>query len=328
MERRRIAIVGAGAIGGWLAARLAQAQARVCVVARGHTLEAIKRNGLSLTENGKTIVARVRASDVPAELGPQDLVILAVKGHALAPAAPAVAQLLGAETAVLPAMNGIGWWFAHGLGGELDGMAIRAVDPDGAIARAIPPERVIGCVVHASSSAPEPATIVHTHGNRLIVGEPNGEKSARLAGVAGMLRAAGFEVTVSPRIQQDVWYKLWGNMTMNPISALTGATGDLILDDALVRQFILAVMAEAKAVGARIGCPIAESGEDRMAVTDKLGCFKTSMLQDAEAGRPLEIDALLAAPREIAGKAGVATPHLDALHGLIRLFETVRRKGR
>jgi 2-dehydropantoate 2-reductase len=324
----RIAIVGAGAIGGWLAARLAQTSADVSVLARGRTHEAIKHDGLVLTENGKTVVARIHASDGPESLGEQDLVIVAVKGHALAGVAPAIARLLGPDTAVLPAMNGVGWWFSHGLGGTLDGMAMSAVDPDGAIARHIPPSRVIGCAVHASSSVAEPGLIAHTHGNRLIIGEPDRSESARLARAADALRAAGLDVTVSRRIQQDVWYKLWGNMTMNPISALTGATGDLILGDALVTKLILSVMAEAKEVGARIGCPIAESGEDRMAVTRRLGRFKTSMLQDVEAGRALEIDALLAAPREIAQKAGVATPHMDALHGLIRLFDAVRQEAR
>jgi 2-dehydropantoate 2-reductase len=321
----RIAIVGAGAVGGWLAARLAQSGNDVSVLARGLTLDAIRQNGLALRENGTTVVVPVRVSDSPQDLGLQDLVIVAVKGHALGEVAPAIAQMLGPETTVLPAMNGIGWWFGYRLGGALDNTTIEAVDPDGTIARAIPPARVIGCVVHASSSLAAPGVISHTAGNRLIVGEPRGEQSARVAQVGEVLRRAGLDVTVSARIQQDVWYKLWGNMTMNPISALTGATTDLILDDALVRKFALAVMTEAKEVGARIGCAIAESGDDRMAVTRRLGAIRTSMLQDVHGGRPLEIDALLAAPREIAQKCGVATPHLDALHGLVRLFAVVRR---
>jgi len=184
----------------------------------------------------------------------------------------------------------------------------------------MPPERVLGSVVHAACSVQTPGCSVHKNGNGLIVGEPVGGSSARLDAVVGALRGASFDVTVSPQIQKDIWYKLWGNMTMNPISALTAATCDLILDDPLVSDFILRVMAEAAAIGARIGCPIAESGADRMAVTRKLGAFKTSMLQDAEAGRSLEIDALVAAPREIGRIVGIETPNMDALHGLVRLF--------
>jgi 2-dehydropantoate 2-reductase len=320
----RIAIVGAGAIGGWLAVRLAEAGERVSVLARGRTLDAIRERGLTLTAGATTVAARLPASHDPSELGPQDLVIVAVKGPALAAVAPAVAQLLGPETTVLPAMNGVPWWFTTGLGGPLAGQSLSSIDPAGVIAQCIPPSRVIGCVVHASCFARAPGEIVHKNGNGLIVGEPEAERTERLERVAATLRRAGFDVTASQRIQQDVWYKLWGNMTMNPISALTGALSDRILDDDLVRAFMLAVMAEAAAVGDRIGCPIAESGEDRMTVTRKLGAFKTSMLQDAEAGRALEVDVLLAAPREIAAKAGVATPYMDALHGLTRLFAVTR----
>jgi 2-dehydropantoate 2-reductase len=324
----RIAVVGAGAIGGWLAVRLAQSGESVSVLARGATLDAICRNGLSLRENGNTIIANIPASDAPENLGPQDLVIVAVKGQALADVAPKIAALLGSDTSVLPAMNGIGWWFTRGLGAPLEGATLESIDPGGAIAQHIPPACVIGCVVHASSAAAAPGEILHTTGKRLIVGEPKGGDGVRLARVADTLRNAGLDIQTSPRIQQAVWYKLWGNMTMNPISALTGATTDRILGDPLVRSFALAVMAEAKDVGARIGCAIPESGEDRMAVTGRLGAIKTSMLQDAEAGRPLELDALLAAPREIAQLAGLATPNMDALHGLARLFDAVRARVR
>jgi 2-dehydropantoate 2-reductase len=320
----RIAIIGAGAIGGWLGARLAESGHAVAVFARGETLSAIRQHGLRLTANGETKAARVAGSGTASELGPQDLVIVAVKVPALASVAPAVSAMLGPETSVLPAMNGVPWWFAEGLGGPLAGEPLRSVDPDGAIAKHIPVSRVIGCVVHASCHAAEPAQVIHKNGNGLIVGEPNGTETSRLQAVADALRAAKFDVTVSKRIQQDIWYKLWGNMTMNPISALTGALADKILDDELVCAFILEVMAEASQVGRRIGCPIVETGEDRMKVTRKLGAFKTSMLQDAEAGRPLEIDALLAAPREIAAKVGVSTPYMDALHGLVRVFAANR----
>lgn len=222
-------------------------------------------------------------------------------------------------------MNGIPWWFFHGLPVTLDDTSLRSIDPEGRLGQLIPPERVLGCVVHASCSVQTPGCSIHKNGNGLIVGEPRGGSSARLDDVVNVLRSAGFDITVSAQIQKDIWYKLWGNMTMNPISALTAATSDLILDDALVSGFILRVMTEAAAIGARIGCPISESGEDRMAVTRKLGAFKTSMLQDAEAGRSLEIDALVAAPREIGRRVGIETPNMDALHGLIRLFANVRQ---
>lgn len=321
----RIAIVGAGAIGIWLGVRLANAGQEVSVLARGETLAAIKQHGLRLAIGGTTHVAAVAASDRASDLGKQDLVVLAVKGQALASVAESVAALLGEETAILSAMNGIPWWFFHGLPVALADTSLHSVDPEGRVALSMPPERVLGSVVHASCSVRTPGYSVHTQGNGLIVGEPRGGTSARLDAAVAALRAADFEVTVSTQIQKDIWYKLWGNMTMNPISALTAATSDLILDDPLVSGFILRVMTEAAAIGARIGCPITQSGEDRMAVTRKLGAFKTSMLQDAEAGRSLEIDALLAAPREIGRRVGIETPNMDALHGLIRLFANARQ---
>ena len=198
-------------------------------------------------------------------------------------------------------------------------MPLHSVDPDGAIARAIPSARIVGSVVHLACSTPQPGVVRHDVGNRLIVGEPAGASTPRLEALAGMLRAAKFDVEVSPKIQADIWYKLWGNMTMNPISAFTGATADRVLDDPLVNRFCLDVMAEAAAIGAAIGCPIAQSGEDRMAVTRQLGAFRTSMLQDVEAGKPVEIDALLSTVREIGARVGAPTPRLDALLGLARL---------
>ncbi|HUO91412.1 MAG TPA: 2-dehydropantoate 2-reductase [Rhizomicrobium sp.] len=320
----RIAIVGAGAIGGWIGFRLAESDHTVSVLARGKTLETIASRGLALTAGRETRSVTVAASDDPRDLGPQDLVILGVKAPALAGVAPQVARLLDADSVVLPAMNGILWWFTEGLEGPLSGEPLDAVDPDGSIAELIPPSRVIGCVVHASASLAGPGHAVHTNGNRLIIGEPNGARTDRLLRIHDVLTKAGFASELSDRIHRDVWYKLWGNMTMNPVSALTGALTDQILDDDLVRGFVLAVMAEAKEVGQRIGCPIAESGEDRTKVTRRLGAIKTSMLQDVEAGRPLELDALLGAPRELAAKTGVATPRMDTLHGLARLFAANR----
>ena len=320
----RIAIVGAGAIGTWLGVRLGLAGHEISVLARGHTLEAIRRDGLRLTDSGKTWHCKAAASDDASALRPQDLVIIAVKGPALPDVASSVAQLFHEKTAVLPAMNGVVWWFTEGLKGPLAGARLSSADPDGRIACAIPPARVIGCVVHASASLAAPAHAVRVGGNRLIIGEPLGGECERLVRVGDALLAAGIEVETTPRIHEAVWYKLWGNMTMNPISAITGARTDGILDDPLVNAFVLSVMAEAKEIGQRIGCPIAESGEDRTKVTRRLGGIKTSMLQDVEAHRQLEIDALLACPREIAAHVGVKTPNMDALHGLVRLFAKSR----
>jgi 2-dehydropantoate 2-reductase len=316
----KIAIVGPGAIGGWIGVLLAQAGEDVCAFAHGETLAAIKRDGLKLTIDGNTVAVPMRASDKASDLGKQDLVIVAVKGPAMTAVAPAIGAMLGLDTIVLPAMNGVPWWFTHGLQGDAANMPLRSVDPGGTIAEAIPMRHVIGCVVHASASSAGPGHSVHTARKRLIIGEPSGAMSERLARVAAVLAHASFDAEQSPTIRQDIWYKLWGNMTMNPISALTRATMDKITSDPLVAGFAIAVMNEAKEVGRQIGCPIPENAEDRMNVSRKLGAIKTSMLQDVEAGRALEIDALLAAPREIAGKIGVATPNMNALHGLVRLM--------
>jgi 2-dehydropantoate 2-reductase len=320
----RIAIVGAGAIGGWIGARLAQAGQNVSVFAHNETLAAIRKGGLKLTSKGEEFSVPVTVSDNAADLGKQDLVIVGVKGPSLAAVAPAVAAMLAPDTIVLPAMNGVPWWFTSGLTGDAADMPLRSVDPGGAIAAAIPVSHVIGCVVHASASTAAPGHSLHTSGNRLIIGELSGATSTRMAAIAAVLTGAGLDIVQSPHIRQDIWYKLWGNMTMNPISALTRATTDKMLADPLVAAFALSVMNEAKEIGARVGCAIAETGEDRMNVTRRLGAIKTSMLQDWEAGRALEIDALLAAPREIAGKIGVATPSMNALHGLVRLMAAQR----
>ncbi|TMH69198.1 MAG: 2-dehydropantoate 2-reductase [Betaproteobacteria bacterium] len=319
----KICIVGAGAVGGLIGARLAHAGVDVSAVARNATAAALREHGWRLQIGGQTITAPVRAVRQASELEPQDYVVIAVKGPAMAGVAPIVRTLVHPETTIVTAMNGVPWWFFHGLPGAFEGLPLATIDPDGVIAAAVPVERVIGAVVHLTCSTLEPGVVRHGVGNRLIVGEPKGGSSARLLAFAELLREAAFEVEVSPRIQQDIWYKLWGNMTMNPISAFTGALADRILDDPLVNQFCLDVMAEAAAIGAAIGCPVAQSGADRMAVTRKLGAFKTSMLQDVEAGKAVEIDALLSAPREIGARAGVPTPYLDTLLGLARLHARV-----
>jgi 2-dehydropantoate 2-reductase len=350
----RICIVGAGAVGGYIASLLAFSEAAsTSVLARGATLAALHRNsldhdgphsgGLRVQTNDGVVTVAVRAAGSAAELGPQDVVVVAVKAQAAPAAVASIGPLLGPSTVVLPAMNGVPWWFfdrvdggtagegtagegtgPDGFGGPCAGMHLSSVDPGGAMARAVPVSRVLGVVVHFSASSPVPGVVRHFSGDRLIIGEPSGTASARLEAVAGVLREAGFTVDVSDRIRQAAWYKLWGNLTVNPVSALTGASSGQILDDSLVRAFCESAMLEAREIGARIGCPITELPADRNLVTRKLGDFRTSMLQDALAGRSLELDALTGAVREIGAVVGVPTPYVDALHGLARLAEHVR----
>jgi len=321
----RVCIYGMGAVGGLIAARLAaEGSADVSAIARGATLAALNSGGLRLQSGDRLTQTPIRASKHPAELGVQDLVVVSVKGPALPAVAAGIAPLLGPDTVVLSAMNGVPWWFFDGVEGPCAGMHLESVDPGGAVTAAIPACRVIGCVVHLNASAPEPGFVLHRMGNGLIVGEPDGSLSARVQQLAQLLARAGFDVTTSARIQNDIWYKLWGNLTFNPISALTGATGDRILADPLVMAFCTAAMAEAGRIGDRIGCEIRQTPQERHAVTRRLGAFRTSMLQDAEAGRPLEIDAIVGAAKEIGERVGVATPTIDALLGLIRLYGRTR----
>lgn len=325
VSMQKIAIVGVGAIGGlfagWLGSRLSCGEVQLSAVARGETLRVLRDRGLTWVDaEGAEHPVRLRASDDPASLGPQDLVIVSVKGPAMPQVAPAVRALMGPHTTVLTAMNGVPWWFFDGLPGEAAGLRLRSVDPDGVTAEQIPSAQVLGCVVHASAAAPRPGHVERIRNNQLILGEPAGGVTPRAQAVADLLASAGFGVGVSERIQRDIWFKLWGNMTMNPVSALTGAPCDRILDDDLVRGFCSAVMREAQAIGARIGIPIDQNPEDRHAITRKLGSFKTSMLQDVEAGRPIELDGIVAVVREIGQKVGVPTPNIDTLLGLTRLF--------
>jgi 2-dehydropantoate 2-reductase len=307
----RIGVVGAGAIGGWIAARLALAGTAVSVLARGATLAALRRDGLHLRQSEKATRIAVPASDDPAELGIQDVLIVAVKAPALADAAEAARPMIGPETVIVPMLNGVPWWFTV--------EPLVSVDPGGRIAAALPSERIIGCVVHAACSRPEPNHIVVKHADKLILGEIDGGISDRVLRLASLFERAQIKVEQSDNVRRAIWYKLWGNATINPLSALTRSTADRLLAEPHVRAWMLEAMAELAAIGAAIGCPISESGEDRMAVTAKLGAFKTSMLQDVEAGRPIELEALLGAPREIASRVGIPTPQLDRIYGLTRL---------
>lgn len=304
----RIGVIGAGAIGGWIAARLSGAGEDVSILARGSTAESLAA-GLELVEQGESISVHPGVSTSARELGEQDLLILAVKATAFAEAACAAAPMIGQRTIILPIMNGVPWWFA-------DETPLCSLDPDNVIAAALPLDQVLGCVVHASSRREGPARVVLVHADRLILGEPAGGASQRVEELCDLFDRAGIHCSASADIRRAIWYKLWGNATVNPLSALTRATTDRLIADPDLRAFMLAAMAELAAVGAAFGCPIEESGEDRIAVTARLGAFKTSMLQDVEAGRPIELQALLGAPCELARAAGIATPNLDLLYAM------------
>jgi len=319
----KVCIIGAGAIGGFMGTRLAAAgQAQVSAIARGATLDALREHGWRVQHGEQLTQAPALAAETAAELGEQDLVVIAVKGPALTEVARGIAPLLGPQTIVLPAMNGVPWWFGAGVP-TIGDEPLASVDPGGAIAAAIPFAHVLGCVVHVSASVAAPGLVQHRMAQGLIIGEAAGGASARVERVAELLAGAGFEVTRSADVRRDIWFKLWGNLTMNPVSAITGATGDRVLADPLVREFCSAAMREASAIGARIGCPIEQQPEDRHAITARLGPLKTSMLQDAEAGRTIELDAIVGVVRELGARVGVPTPNIDALFGLARLFGRV-----
>jgi 2-dehydropantoate 2-reductase len=264
-------------------------------------------DGIEISEGDETRSATLARFD-----GPADLLIVAVKATALAVAAKAAKTFIGSETIIVPMLNGVPWWF-------VEGMQLRSVDRDGGIAAALPLKQIIGCVVHASCSRSGGVVIVK-HSDKLIIGQPNGESSERLARLFAVLDRAKLGPDQTGNVRRAIWYKLWGNATINPLSALTRASCDKILADPECRAWMLEGMAELAAIGAAVGCPISESGEDRMAVTARLGAFKTSMLQDIEAGHRIELDALLGAPREIARANGIATPALDRLYGVTKLM--------
>ena len=302
-DQVRIAVLGAGAIGGWVAARLALAGQRMMALTSRGPLDSIE-----LEEGGTKDIARFERFD-----GPANLLIIAVKAPALAAVAQAARPLIGPETAILPLLNGVPWWFTD--------EPLDSVDPGGAIARALPAERVVGSVVHAACNRPAHGRVAVTLADKILLGEPDGEASERLARIFGLFDQAGLKPDMTGDVRRAIWYKLWGNATINPLSALTRSTADKLLVDPALSAFMLEAMAELAAIGAAIGCPITESGEDRMAVTARLGAFKPSMLQDVEAGRPTELEALLGAPREIAARHGIATPRLDLLSAWTRLMD-------
>lgn len=314
----KICIFGAGAIGGFLAARLARAGAEISVIARGPHLEAMRRNGLRLISDSEDLVVNAMCTANPAEVGPQDYVILTLKAHSLPPAVNSIAKLLAPETAIVSAINGVPWWYFYKAGGRFEGTCVRSVDPDGSIYQRLDPRRAIGCVVYPAAEVIEPGVIRHTYGDRFPIGEPDGTKSARCAALAQLMIAAGLKAPIRPRIRDDIWLKLWGNLSFNPVSALTGATLDVIASDPGTRALCRAMMLEAQAAAERLGVRFLIDVERRIDGGGEVGAHKTSMLQDLERGRPMEIDALLGAAVELARLVGVPTPNCDAVLALVR----------
>jgi len=316
----KICVYGAGAVGGMMAAWLSRAGHEVSLVARGAALEAIRRDGLRVRSraSGEVQVARVTADSDPARLGAQDCVIVAVKGHSLPEVAAGIAPLLGADTGIVTAMNGVPWWFFDRLAFGGGRLRLASLDPGGRLSRAMPTARIVGCVVHLAASTPEPGLVSHNMGNRLIVGEPGGANGARCGRIADALAQAGFEVVRSKFIEKDFWVKLLGNVSFNPVSALTLATADHLIEDAYLKGYMVAIMREVLEIGRRVGVDADIDPEARIDMARVLGPFKTSMLQDMEAGKPLEVDGLLAGTLEIARHAGVAAPFTESLMGLIR----------
>ncbi|PMS34895.1 ketopantoate reductase [Trinickia symbiotica] len=313
------AVIGAGAIGGLMAAALARAGHEVSVLARGRTLDAIREHGVRVIDgNGQTSSIMLRASDDAAELGAQDFVVIALKAQTLPAIAASLRPLVDERTTIVSAMNGLPWWFLDGTTTPLAGQRIDAVDPEGVVSRALPAPRALGCVVHLSVSTDAPGIVRRGLGNRLIVGAAYAAHAPIARTFAAALGAGGFDVQAVDDIRTEIWAKLWGNMNMNPLSALTGSTADRLLDDPFTHALVLRMMEEAEAIGACLGLSTGMSAAERVAVTRKLGAFKTSMLQDMEAGRPLEIDPILGVFPELGRKLGVPTPFCDAVLGLLR----------
>jgi 2-dehydropantoate 2-reductase len=314
----KVCIFGSGATGGYLGVELARAGAEVSLVARGAHLEAIRRNGLKLLIDGEERVAHAPATDDPKELGPQDYVIIGLKAHSIPGAVDTIAPLLGNDTAVVTASNGIPYWYFHDHGGGFKNTVLQTVDPDGKQWQVLKPERAIGCIVYPATEVVEPGVIKHVYGNKFPLGEPSGERTERIERLSQLMTAAGLEAPVLDRIRDEIWLKLWGNLCFNPISALTHATLDVIAEDPGTRAVARAMMTEAQAIAETFGVRFRVDIERRINGAGRVGAHKTSMLQDLERGRPMEIDALVAVIQEMGQLTGVATPTLDTVLALVR----------
>lgn len=315
----RLCIFGAGAIGGLMAARLAQrGAAEVTVIARGPHLAAMQANGLRLRSGGEEIAVRPRCVATAEEAGPQDYVVVTLKAHSLPSAAVTMQPLLGPDTAVVSAVNGVPWWYFHKLPGPFEESRVRSVDPDGAVWDRLHPSRVIGCIIYPAAEVAEPGVIEHTYGDRFTLGEPDGARTPRITALSEALIAAGFKAPIRPKIRDEIWVKLWGNLAFNPISALTGATLDVVTGDPGQRGVARAMMVEAQGVAEKLGVRFAIDVDKRIAGAAEVGAHKTSMLQDLERGRPMEIDALLGAVVELAERVDVAVPTCRTVLALVR----------
>ncbi|SNT09367.1 ketopantoate reductase [[Luteovulum] sphaeroides subsp. megalophilum] len=315
----RICIFGAGAIGGYMGAKLAAAGADVSLVARGPHLAAMQARGLTLIEEGGTRTVPVRAASDPAALGPQDYVIVTLKAHSVPAVVPQLSRLLGAEGTLVSGVNGLPWWYFHRHGGPLEGRRLESVDPGGVQWDGLGPDRVLGCVVYPAAEVVEPGTVRHLEGNRFSLGEPSGEKSDRALRLSEALTAAGLKAPVRPRLRDEIWVKLWGNLSFNPISALTGATLDRLCTDPGTRAVARSMMLEAQAIAERLGVTFPIDVERRIDGGAAVGAHRTSMLQDLEAGRPMEIEALVGSVAELGRIVNLPTPTIDTVLALVRL---------
>ncbi len=315
----KVCIYGAGAIGGLIGARLARTGARTSLVARGPHLAAMQANGLTLVDGDERFTVPVTATDDPAVLGPQDYVIVTLKAHQVPGVVPSLQPLLGPDTAVVMAVNGVPWWYFFGLGGPHEGHRLQSVDPDDVQWRGIGPDRVIGCVVYPAAEVVEPGTVRLVEGDRFSLGEPSGARTPRIETLSKALIAAGLKAPVRPRIRDEIWIKLWGNLSFNPISALTCATLDAICADPGTRAVASTMMLEAQATAEKLGVRFAIPVEKRIAGAAAIGAHKTSMLQDLERGRTLEIDALVTAVQEMARLTDTPSPTLDTVLALVTL---------
>jgi 2-dehydropantoate 2-reductase len=315
----KICVFGAGAIGGLIGARLAmQGEADVSLVARGAHLAAMKAKGVTLKQAGETHVLDMRATDDPRELGRQDFIILALKAHGVTAVIDQLLPLIGPHTAILFAQNGLPWWYFHGIGGPYEGTRLESVDPGGEIWNRIGPERAIGSVVWQAAEVEEPGVIAHHYGDRMPIGEPSGEKTARVQELSRLLTSAGIKSPVKPGLRNEIWLKLWGNLSFNPVSVLTRGTLVDLATDKGTRRVIRAMMDEARAVAQSLGVSFSVDAEERMDMAAKVGAHRTSMLQDVEAGRPTELDALLGVVIELARIVKIDTPSLQLVYDLCK----------
>jgi 2-dehydropantoate 2-reductase len=316
----KICIFGAGAIGGFMGVKLAQSGAEVSLVARGPHLAAMQANGLTLIEEGGELTTvPVMASDDPAKLGPQDYVIVTLKAHSVPPIVEKIKPLIGENTTIVSGVNGVPWWYFHGVGGDLEGSRLTSVDPNDAQWNGFGPDRVLGCVVYPAAEVVEPGVIKHIEGNRFSIGEPDGSKSERAITLSKVLMASGLKAPVRRRIRDEIWVKLWGNMSFNPISALTHATLDVLCTDPATRSVTRAMMVEAQEVAEKLGVKFPIDVDRRIDGGAAVGLHRTSMWQDLELGRPMEIDALVTSVQELGRLTDTATPTIDTVLALVQL---------